>query len=122
VAWFALKPGIVHCNARVSANKNSQNRCYNVREFGIRPLFFDPADITTINLDYSGGDLRTNVDNYDLDRRVVYQKALELIEEVEKANTWTGKLRSSWCFMQKYLRGNLAKMPYLKRYASLINP
>jgi hypothetical protein len=119
IGWLALKPGLVHCNARVSANKNSQFRSYGVREFGIPPKFLNPDDVETISVSISGDDLRTNIDNYDIDWRIIYNQMIAIIAQVEKERNWQGKVLNYLKFAQKYLLNKFAKMPYIKRYKFL---
>ncbi len=116
VAWFAIKPGVVHTNARNSSSQKSRYRCYKVREFGIEPKFFTADEIKTLPLAMSQNDLRTNIDNYDIDCQAIYDKLIEVIDTVEESMTLRGKLQRYYQFAKEYTMSRIMQMPYIKRY------
>lgn len=114
IAWFALKPGIVHANSRISSNTNSQSRCYRVREFGILPKFINPSQIKDISIDMSELDLRNNVDNYDIDWQVIHDKLISIIADLQESKTWRGGLINYFNFVRKYLSNKFWNLPYIR--------
>lgn len=116
IAWFASKPGIVHSNSRISANKSSQFRCYGVKEFGIPPKFINPGQIKDISVVMSATDLRNTVDNYDIDWQIIYDELIQMIDALEKLRNWRGKLIVFFAFVRQYIRTKTSRMPIFRRF------
>ncbi len=116
VGWFASKPGVVHSNLQISSSETSQSRTYKVKELAIAPKFIDCSHIQNFVVETSQNDLRSNVDNYDINWCVVYEELEQLILSIQKTRNLKGKLDGFLDFSKKYLISKLSQKPYFKKY------
>jgi tetratricopeptide (TPR) repeat protein len=92
IGWFANKPGIVHSNKSVAIsekkyyeNPNIIRPAAGVRENCILPIYIDEKYITDIDnnvLDRNIEERRTDLNNYEIDWRVIYRKSLEISQSL----------------------------------------
>lgn len=98
VGWLANKPGIVHSNKKTLEKRNQW--VANVREFGITPIYIDHIHAKDVNLEdeeakydlHHNLDLRDNLDNYNIDWKILYDELWKLAKLIAERRTFMGKL------------------------------
>lgn len=77
VGWLANKPGIVHSNQKVLKYTYGAAFVGNAREFGINPIYISHIHVKDIKIEgKEANDLRGNLDNYDLDWKILYDEVV----------------------------------------------
>lgn len=116
VGWLALKPGVVHLNAKLAASNAAKFRAYGVREYGISPKFIDASYIKDLPTKSSIlMDLRSDISNYEIDWKIIHQELLQLIREIEKSKTPFRKFIGYLTKTKQYLASKLSQVSRLKK-------
>lgn len=116
VGWLAIKPGLVHSNQAISSSQSSQDRTYQVREFGIPAKFINSSQIRDLKQDSFGTDLRSNTNNYEIDWQIIYDELVTIIDSIQQNKTLTKRIANQLIFIKQFLKSKFSKLPYFKKY------
>lgn len=102
VGWLANKPGIVHSNKTILKRNNQW--VANLRESGINPIYISDIHVKDSDVEFlqrTKDEFRDDLNNYDIDWRVLYKEIWKLSKLIEKRRNLIGKFLNFFNQSQK---------------------